>query len=228
MVRYKNYGENDNHNFDVGGGQDNQLCLSYVFTYRQRVYLVFKRCCDFVIALIALIVLQIPFLIIAVIQKITMPKEPVFFKQTRIGKCMKPFTLVKFRSMKSSAPHDCATKDFSNGEQYITTFGRFLRNTSIDELPQLFQVLTGKMSLIGPRPLIPQEKVLHKKRAEAGIYSVCPGMTGLAQVNGRDFVNDTEKFKFDKIYVEKIGLKMDLKILWTTIKKVVTRADIQI
>lgn len=173
-----------------------------------------------------MIILFIPFAIIAIIQKIVSPKEPIFFNQIRIGKNCKPFKITKFRSMKSYAPHNCPTKDFNDGEQYITNWGRFLRNTSIDELPQLFQVLSGKMSLIGPRPLIPQEENVHKMREQAGVYQLLPGMTGWAQVNGRDFVEDEEKVEFDREYLEKFGAKMDLKIIWTTVKKVVTKADI--
>ena len=199
---------------------------SYVLTASQRYYLVFKRAADFIISLIALIILAIPFLIIAIIQKIVSPKEPVFFVQNRVGKDGKIIKVTKFRSMKSSAPHDCPTKDFNEGEQYITKWGRFLRDSSIDELPQLFQVLTGKMSLIGPRPLIPQEEVVHKMREQAGVYQLRPGMTGWAQVNGRDFVEDEEKVTFDRAYLEKIGLKIDIKILCMTVKKVVTKVDI--
>ena len=143
---------------------------SYVLTASQRNYLIFKRAADFIISLISLIILAIPFLIIAIIQKIVSPKEPVFFVQNRVGKDGKIIKVTKFRSMKSSAPHDCPTKDFNEGEQYITKWGRFLRDSSIDELPQLFQVLTGKMSLIGPRPLIPQEEAVHKMREQAGVY----------------------------------------------------------
>lgn len=128
--------------------------------------------------------------------------------------------------MNSSAPHDCPTKEFTDGEHYISKWGRFLRRTSIDELPQLFQVLTGKMSLIGPRPLIPQEETVHKMREQAGVYQLRPGMTGWAQVNGRDFVEDEEKVNFDREYLEKIGMKMDMRILFMTLKKVIIKADI--
>ena len=199
---------------------------SYVLTASQRNYLVFKRAADFIISLISLIILSVPFLLIAVIQKIVSPKEPVFFVQNRVGKGGKIIKVLKFRSMKGSAPHDCPTKDFNEGEQYITKWGRFLRDSSIDELPQLFQVLTGKMSLIGPRPLIPQEEAVHKMREQAGVYQLRPGMTGWAQVNGRDFVEDEEKVEFDRVYLENLGMNIDTKILWMTVKKVVTKADI--
>ena len=101
-----------------------------------------------------------------------------------------------------------------------------MRDSSIDELPQLFQVLTGKMSLIGPRPLIPQEEAVHRMREQAGVYQLRPGMTGWAQVNGRDLVEDNEKAEHDIEYLKAIGLKMDLKIFFLTIKKVFRKEDV--
>lgn len=199
---------------------------SQLLSRHQQIYLVFKRVCDLVISIVSLIVLIIPFVIISMVQKISSPKESVFFCQVRIGRNSQPFKVTKFRSMKSSAPHDCPTKDFNDGEQYITKFGRFLRDSSIDELPQLFQVLTGKMSLIGPRPLIPKEEAVHKMRQQAGVYQLRPGMTGWAQVNGRDLVEDNEKVNHDIEYLKTLGLKMDLKIFFLTIKKVFRKEDI--
>ncbi len=202
------------------------ITVAYLLTHKQKKYLVFKRTADFLTALVSLVILAVPFLIIAVIQKISAPKEPVFFTQTRIGRGGEPFKLTKFRSMKSSAPAYCSTSNFVNDGEYITPFCRFLRNTSIDELPQLFQVLTGKMSLIGPRPLIPQEEDVHKMREKAGVYQLKPGITGWAQVNGRDHVSDDEKVKFDAEYLRMFSFKMDLKIFFLTVKKVLKRADI--
>ena len=187
----------------------------------------FRRIAECVIAVAALFVLAIPFLVIAAIQKILDPEEPVFFQQERIGRYGIPITITKFRSMKSTAPHYCPTSQFDGGNEYISKFGRFLRNASIDELPQLFQVVTGKLSLVGPRPLIPQEREIHILRWKAGVYQLRPGITGWAQVNGRDFVSDEEKAAFDQVYLEKIGLKMDAKIFWLTVKKVLTKADIE-
>ena len=204
-----------------------EVITRHELTAKQRNYLVLKRIADFCIAFVSLIILAIPFLIIAVIQKIVDPKEPIFFVQERVGKGGKIIKITKFRSMKSIAPHDCPTKDFSGGEQYITKWGRLLRNTSIDELPQLFQVASGEMSLIGPRPLIPQEENVHKMREEAGIYQLRPGITGWAQVNGRDHVDDSDKVKLDFEYLENLGFKLDLKIFFLTIKKVLKKADIE-
>lgn len=200
---------------------------SYVLTHSQKKYLVFKRVADFVISLISLIIFAIPFVIIAVVQKSVAPKEPVFFRQTRIGRNGQPFKVTKFRSMKSTAPHDCPTKDFNECGQYVTKWGRFLRDTSIDELPQLFQVISGKMSLIGPRPLIPQEESVHRMREQAGVYQLRPGMTGWAQVNGRDLVSDENKVKLDCEYLQKIGLKVDFMVLFLTVKKVLKGTDIE-
>lgn len=212
---------------DIPEQKTSEVITRHEFTTVQKNYLVFKRIADFCISFISLIVLAIPFLIIAVIQKISAPKEPIFFIQERIGKGNKSIRITKFRSMKSSAPHDCATKDFYDGELHISKWGRFMRTASIDELPQLFQVLTGKLSLIGPRPLIPQEENVHKMREAVGIYQLCPGITGWAQVNGRDFVDDDEKVKLDYEYLENLGLKMDVKIFFLTIKKVLKKADIK-
>ena len=194
---------------------------------KQQKYLFIKRAADFCVSFVSLVILAIPFLIIAIIQKIADPKEPIFFVQERVGKGGKIIKITKFRSMKSSAPAYCSTSNFTNDGEYITPFCRFLRNSSIDELPQLFQVFTGKMSLIGPRPLIPQEENVHKMREEAGIYQLRPGITGWAQVNGRDHVEDRDKVKLDLEYLENLGFKLDLKIFFLTIKKVLKKADIE-
>ena len=196
-------------------------------TAGQKNYLVLKRIADMCIAAVSLIIFAIPFLIIAVIQKIADPKEPIFFVQERVGKGGKIIKITKFRSMKSSAPAYCSTSNFTNDGEYITPFCRFLRNSSIDELPQLFQVFTGKMSLIGPRPLIPQEENVHEMREDAGIYQLRPGITGWAQVNGRDHVEDSDKVKLDLEYLENLGFNLDLKIFFLTIKKVLKKADIE-
>ena len=199
----------------------------YTLTKRQKSYLAVKYALDFLIALIALVVLAIPMLLIVLTQKILSPHEPVLFRHERVGKDGKVFTLTKFRSMKSSAPQYMAAGYFENSEEYITRFGRFLRSTSLDELPQLMQVLTGKMSLIGPRPLIPQEETVHELRKAAGVYQLRPGMTGWAQVNGRDLVTDEDKAAYDREYLENVGPELDWTIFWTTIRKVLLRKDIK-
>lgn len=199
----------------------------YALTRRQKNYLAVKYAVDFLIALIAVLVLAIPMVLIAAVQKILEPREPVLFRHERVGKDGKKFMLWKFRSMKSSAPQYMAAGYFANSEEYITRLGRFLRSTSLDELPQLFQVLTGKMSLIGPRPLIPQEETVHELREAYGVYQLRPGLTGWAQVNGRDLVRDEDKAAYDREYLVNVGIAMDWKIFWTTIRKVLLRKDIK-
>lgn len=199
----------------------------HLLTRRQKGYLAVRRVVDFTVALILLSLLCLPFLFIALIQKITAPKESVFFHQIRICREEKEVRITKFRSMSSLAPPYLATKDFHDTGQYTTKFGRFLRNTSIDELAQLFQVLSGALSLIGPRPLIPQETEVHRMRRESGVYQLRPGITGWAQVNGRDFLTDEQKVAYDREYLEKVGLKMDILIVCKTVKKVLCRSDIR-
>lgn len=145
-----------------------------------------KRMLDVIFSFIAIILLAIPMIIIAVIIKWHDPEEPVIFRQKRIGKNNKEFTIYKFRTMVENAPHEKATADLKHPERYTTGVGKVLRFSSLDELPQLFNVLKGDMSIIGPRPLIPTEHVVLKMRTELGATRVLPGITGLSQVNGRD------------------------------------------
>lgn len=144
---------------------------------------------------------------------------PVIFKQDRVGKCGKIFKVKKFRTMKNGT-RTAATSELTEASRCITRSGRFIRKTSIDELPQLFNILEGTMSFVGPRPLIPQEKNIHELRLACGVYNVCPGMTGLAQISGRDMISHEEKVKFDKEYVDNIGIFYDLKIIAKTVKTV--------
>ena len=133
-----------------------------------------KRGTDMILSGLALLVLLIPFGVVAVLQKLSSPHEPVIFRQQRVGRNAKTFTMYKFRTMKTTAPQYAATKELADAEQYISKLGHFLRFTSIDELPQLFNVLRGDMSLIGPRPLIPQEDEVHYLRAYYGIDQLRP------------------------------------------------------
>ena len=198
----------------------------YRLSRRQRRYEKWKRAGDLTVSLLALALLLIPFGLIALGQKLSSPEEPVFFTQRRFGRGGHLFYVTKFRSMKSAVNHYLPTGQAELDESSMTRFGRFLRDTSIDELPQLFQVVSGKMSLVGPRPLIPQEREIHRMRRAAGIYQLRPGITGWAQINGRDYVNDEEKLAFDKEYLEGMSFAMDMKILWRTVKAVVKRENI--
>lgn len=176
-----------------------------------------KRVFDIVFSLIAIIILTLPMLIIVLLIKIDSPKEPVLFKQIRIGKNDIPFTIFKFRSMSKDAPHQMATENFENPEAYITAVGKVIRKTSLDELPQLFNVLKGDMSIIGPRPLIPIEKKILAMRDETDASQILPGITGLAQVHGRDEITDENKAAYDGKYASNISMLLDISIFLKTI-----------
>lgn len=181
----------------------------------------FKRFFDIIFSLIAIVVFAIPMFIIASMIKIDSPKESIFFKQVRVGKNDVPFTILKFRSMNNDAPHQVATENFENPEQYITKVGKVLRKTSLDELPQLFNVLKGDMSIIGPRPLIPQETDVLAMRDEYGASRILPGITGLAQVHGRDEVTDESKAAYDGKYALNVSMLLDISIFCKTVFDVV-------
>lgn len=187
---------------------------------QHRPYLVIKRGMDFIFACITLLVLFIPLLIIAGLIKIDSPGSALF-KQQRLGLGGKPFTIYKFRTMKKDAPPELATHEFKDSSDYITRIGGFLRRTSIDELPQLLNIIKGDMSFVGYRPVCLTEEKLNDLRMEYGVFALRPGITGLAQVKGRDTLRSPEKALFDKQYVEECSLKMDiwccLKTVWTVI-----------
>lgn len=180
-----------------------------------------KRVFDICFSLIALAILAIPMLIIALLIKIDSPNGQILFRQQRIGKNNVPFTILKFRSMNKNAPHQMATEKFENPEAFITPIGSKLRKMSLDELPQLFNVLKGDMSLIGPRPLIPKEKEVLAMRYESGAENVLPGITGLAQVHGRDELTGKKKAMFDGKYANNVSAWLDLKIFFKTIVDVI-------
>lgn len=181
----------------------------------------FKRGFDIFFSLIAIIILAIPMMIIALWIKIDSPHEKVLFKQERIGINNVPFTILKFRSMRDDAPHQMATENFENPEMYITRVGKILRKTSLDELPQLLNVLKGDMSIVGPRPLIPKEKYVLKLRDEYGANKILPGITGLAQVHGRDQVTDENKASYDGKYALNVSLLLDASIMVKTVSDVI-------
>ena len=183
-----------------------------------------KRVLDFLISLFALIILSPLFLIVSVGVLIS-DGSPVFFRQKRVGKNNELFEIYKFRTMKRGT-ENVASNDLSDADVKITRFGRILRATSIDELPQLLNILNGSMSLIGPRPLIPEETRIRELREKYNVYSVRPGLTGWAQVNGRDNVSAEKKALLDKEYVEKQSLMFDIKIFFMTIHQVLCRKDV--
>ena len=192
-------------------------------TDKQKRYLVVRSVIDRILAGIALIILSPLFLIVSIAQKISAPDEPIFFLQKRVGKNAHCFNIIKFRTMKSSAPKNVATGDLADPQIYISRLGRFLRDTSIDELPQLVNVVNGEMSLIGPRPLVYTEREIRFLRRWYGVYQVTPGITGWAQVNGRDTVDIYDKVYYDREYVQNVSLKFDLKVLWKSVLVVLGR-----
>lgn len=183
-----------------------------------------KRVLDFIISLFALIILSPLFLIVSVCILIS-DGNPVFFRQKRVGKNNELFEIYKFRTMKRGT-ENVASNDLSDANVKITKFGKILRATSIDELPQFLNILNGTMSLIGPRPLIPEETKIRELRQKYNVYSVRPGITGWAQVNGRDNVSAEKKALLDKEYVEKQSLMFDIKIFFMTIHQVLCRKDV--
>lgn len=185
----------------------------------KRIYLLLKRLFDVLISLVLGIVLLLPILLIGILVRIE-SDGPAIFCQKRMGRDGKPFVIYKFRTMKISAPKDLSAKEFENSDQYITRIGRFLRRTSVDELPQLWNILRGDMSLVGYRPLCLTEQEINANRAKCGVFIMRPGLTGLAQVNGRNDVNDDEKLKWDVRYVRECSVKMDLLCLLKTVTTV--------
>ena len=183
-----------------------------------------KRVLDFTVSLFALIILSPLFLFISVCILIS-DGSPVLFRQKRVGKNNELFEIYKFRTMKRGT-ENVASNDLSDAAVKITKFGKILRATSIDELPQLLNILNGSMSLIGPRPLIPEEKEIRELRQKYNVYSVRPGITGWAQVNGRDNVSVEKKALLDKEYVEKQSLLLDIKIFFMSIHQVLRRKDV--
>ena len=195
-------------------------------TREQRRYLFLKRITDILIAAVAVVFLAIPMLLIALTLKILYPRIPVLFKQQRVGRNGELFTLIKFSSMRNEAILGKEAQGSLELPKYVTGFGNFLRNSSLDELPQLFQVLSGKMSLIGPRPLVPQEKAVHILRWDSGVYRLRPGITGWAQIHGRDLLSDEKKAAYDKEYLEKMSFSLDRDIFLVTILQVFFRRGI--
>lgn len=180
---------------------------------------------DIVVSFFSLIILSPLFFFIMAVNYFT-PNCKVFFSHERRGRSGKPFRIYKFQTMKNDTPN-CATGELENPEQYITKFGAFLRKTSMDELPQLWNILKGDMSFVGPRPLISSEIRAHRLRLEYGVYRFRPGLTGWAQINGRDDISLMKKMKLDKEYCDKWSLKLDLIILLRSFGVVVKQKGYQ-
>ena len=175
----------------------------YSLTKGQKLYLPLKRGIDIVLSGLGIIILS-----------------PVLFKQERVGKNKKIFKIWKFRSMRTDTPKDMPTHMLTNPEQYITKIGHFIRKTSLDELPQIFNIFKGEMSIIGPRPALWNQYDLIEERDKYDANDIAPGLTGWAQINGRDELEIPIKAKLDGEYVEKMGFLMDVKCFFGTILSV--------
>ncbi|MFS0821468.1 sugar transferase [Bacillus sp. 1P02SD] len=186
------------------------------------MYLKMKRFMDVILSLIGLIMLSPIFLILTLAIKID-SKGPVFFKQKRVGIKKTHFYILKFRTMRIDTPKDTPTHLLGNPEQYITILGKFLRKTSIDELPQIWNIFVGEMSIIGPRPALWNQYDLIAEREKYGANEILPGLTGWAQINGRDELPIEIKAKLDGEYVEKMSFFMDIKCFFLTIASVLKR-----
>lgn len=178
-----------------------------------------KPILDIVLAFMGLILLSPVFLVIVVAMIMDDP-GPIFFKQKRVGKGKTFFLLHKFRSMKMSTPHDVPTHQLSNPEQYITKVGKFLRKTSLDELPQIWDIFRGEMSVIGPRPALWNQADLVAQREQYAANDIKPGLTGWAQINGRDELEIPVKAQLDGEYVRRMSFLFDCQCFWGTILSV--------
>ena len=184
-----------------------------------------KRGLDVVFSALLLLFLLLPMAMFSIL--ILLDSDgPAIFRQIRVGQGGREFVCYKFRTMYTTAPPDRPSSAFGDADRYVTRVGRFLRRSSLDELPQLWNVLRGEMSLVGPRPLIPTEGEIHRLRQRCRVYLVKPGMTGLSQIRGRDRLSDSEKARLDSRYAHSISLRGDCRILWETVRQVWTGEDI--
>jgi len=184
------------------------------------MYMKTKRLLDVVLSILGLTLLSPIFLILIIAIKLD-SKGPVLFKQKRIGIMKTHFNILKFRTMRIDTPKDTPTHMLENPDQYITKMGKFLRKTSLDELPQIWNIFVGQMSIIGPRPALWNQYDLIEERDIYGANNVPPGLTGWAQINGRDELPIEVKAKLDGEYVEKISFWMDVKCFFGTIVSVI-------
>ena len=185
----------------------------------QNHYLKIKRSIDIMCSLVGLILLSPVYLIICIVIKVTSP-GPILFKQKRVGLHKKYFNILKFRTMRIDTPKDMPTHLLSDPDQYITKAGKFLRKTSLDELPQLVNILKGEMAIIGPRPALWNQEDLIKERDLYKANDIRPGLTGWAQINGRDELEIEDKARLDGDYVTHMSFLFDCKCFFGTITSV--------
>lgn len=185
-----------------------------------------KRILDVLFASL-LLALLLPFMLLIALAIRIDSRGGAIFRQRRIGRGAKEFTCYKFRTMHISAPASIPASRFEDYAKSVTRVGRFLRKTSLDELPQLFNVLRGDMSLVGPRPLIGEEGDIHKARSDIGVYALRPGITGMAQVSGRNRISNEEKLRQDAYYLDNLGILLDAKIVIRTLRNVICREGVE-
>lgn len=193
--------------------------LEYI-DVRGRHYNVVKRTLDVIFSALGLLVFLIPLVVILLVVYIDDPGK-VIFSQKRVGRNGNCFQMYKIRTMRMDTPKYVAQNDLRNRKRHVTRVGRVLRKLSLDEIPQLFNVLRGDMSLVGPRPLIQNEADIHEMRSRFGVYNLRPGITGLAQINGRGALSPVEKVRWDVKYLENFGFKEDVRVLSITLPKVI-------
>ncbi len=182
---------------------------------RQKIYLPFKRLFDILLSTLTIIVFSPLYIVLAILVKCT-SKGPIFFKQERIGKYKKHFKILKFRTMRIDTPNDIPTHMLENPEQYITGVGKFLRKTSLDEIPQALNIFIGQMSVVGPRPALYNQDDLVAERDKYHANDIVPGLSGWAQCNGRDTLPIPDKAKLDGEYVKRFNIWFDIRIIFKT------------
>lgn len=192
----------------------------------KHLYLKIKRVIDLTLSILGLIIL-FPFFIGIMLAIKLDSKGPIFFKQKRIGIHKTYFEILKFRTMKIDTPKDMPTHLLKDPDQYITRVGKFLRKTSLDELPQIINILKGEMSIVGPRPALWNQEDLIRERDKYGANDVVPGLTGWAQINGRDELEIPVKAKLDGVYVKHLSFRMDLICFLRTITSVLKSDGVQ-
>jgi len=207
--------------------QPNKLQDLQYIDVSNRKYHVVKRFFDIIISALGLLVLFIPMLILMMCVYIDDPGK-VIFAQDRIGKDGKLFKIYKIRTMLASAPGNLSAAEFRDADRFVTRMGSLLRKLSLDELPQLVNVLKGDMSIIGPRPLIAEESLIHELRLQFGVYQTRPGITGLAQINGRNNISVFGKVRWEVKYLKNYGFKEDFCILFSTIPKILLGTDVTV
>lgn len=184
-------------------------------------YFILKRMLDILFSVLLLFLLALPMCVIA-LAIVLDSRGGAIFRQRRVGRDGREFVCYKFRTMYMFAPNSCPKSRLGDAHRYVTPVGRFLRRTSLDELPQLFNVLVGDMSLVGPRPLVSEEGEIHVLRQRCGVYRLRPGITGLSQINGRDDIGDIEKVRLDARYARNVSLASDARIIFGTLRHAAT------